>query len=587
MQRPVTESQNPLTLSIDAADPVGMVRLLRQSDAQMFAGWDVFGGVLDEEILEAFARVAWRLSRLLTDPDNLVLLSGAGTSGRFAHLLCMEFNRVQRENRLPEIFKPLIAGGEFALIQAQEAAEDSVAAAIRDLNEAIPADLKRGMYIGITAGISAPYVAAQLEVIGGNEKFDSSLLGFNPASLARATLVDGWDKSVKDVLDRALESDRFTLLNPVYGPEPITGSTRMKGGSMTKIALEVVYAVALDIARAEALGDGAKWSVSEDDLLPLRALIVGYLRRFQDATTAAYSNVPALAEIVRLAGMALRSGGRIIYLGRGIAGYLAMIDASECPPTYGADPFDVRGYMLEGWEYLGYNTAAMRARGRQYEISHEFFEREVLPDLSKGDLVIGVANGVLGENTRRLLTEAIAARATTALVLVTTDASKGQNLPEGLRQRCIVEVPEAACIAGTNNLLELSLKLCLNAITTGAHVMAGKVYNNIMIDLKISNSKLHDRAVRLISQLTGVPREKAHAALHEAIFRVKGSAAELEHTTITTYIQRAISRQKVVPLAILLATGKWSLEKAEARLSEEPRVRRLIEEAIAKTATVS
>jgi N-acetylmuramic acid 6-phosphate (MurNAc-6-P) etherase len=582
MARPITESQNPLTFNLDMVDPLGFARLLRQSDAQLFSGYEAWPSVMDEEMLEALAKTAWRISRLITDPDNVIFLTGAGTSGRFAHLLCLEFNRVLRENRLPEVFVPLMAGGEAALIQAQEAAEDSTSAAVREMNDLIPADVKRGLYIGITAGVSAPYVAAQLDAIGGNEKFHSVLLGFNPAVQARNAPIEGWDKSVKDVIDRALESDRFIMLNPVYGPEPVTGSTRMKGGSMTKIALETAFAVALDIVKNEAGDEAQRWPLDDDNLLPLRAMLLRDLRRVRNTVESAYTNLPALAELIRLAGTALRSGGRIIYIGRGISAYLGIIDASECPPTFGAGYNDVRGYILEGWEYLGYSTASMRARGKAYEISHEYFEQQVLPEISKGDIVIGIATGMLGENTRRLLAEANQMKATTALLLLTPDLGNATNLPETLRHHCVIEIPEMGFIPGMNHEAELALKLCLNAITTGAHIMAGKVYTNVMIDLRISNSKLYDRATRLVAQLVGVSEDEARRALYRAVFRKVPTDQDMATVTPSMFVQRAAPRTKIVPLAILLAAGSLSLEEAEDRLASEPRVRRIIGEVVEK-----
>ncbi len=581
MNAPITETRNCLTENLDIADPVGIVRLLRQSDSQMFAGFDTWPGLLDEETLEAMALVSWRLSRLLKEEDSLVLLSGAGTSGRFAHLLSTEFNRILRAERLPEVFKPLMAGGETALIQAQEAAEDSVALAAKDW-EAVTAE-KSGtkMFIGITAGLSAPYVAAQTELCLQDESAYAVVLAFNPASLARPTPIEEWDKTVKNVLDASLESDRFTLLNPVVGPEGVTGSTRMKGGSMTKIVLETVFLVAVEIVQEEAKSPSERaFEVSEDNLIALRGRIVDQIARFREAVEAAYGNVPALSELVRLAGTALRSDGRIHYLGRGVAGMLGIIDASECPPTFGADLYDVRGYLREGWEFLGYGTAAMRAKGKAYDITHNYFEQNILPEISKGDLVIGVAVGMVGDNTARLLEEAAVYKAKTALLLVTTEPPRASDLPDTLTHLCILQVPRAGCLPTMSNEAELTLKLGLNATTTGAHIMAGKVFGNVMIDLRISNSKLYDRSRRLVARLAGVSEDDARRALHHAVFKQQPTDQDLAETTVGTIIQRAAGRSKIIPMAILLATRRFTFEEAEERLLQEPRVRRIIQDVL-------
>jgi N-acetylmuramic acid 6-phosphate (MurNAc-6-P) etherase len=575
----ITETPNPLTRNIDIADSVGMARLFRQSDAQIFSGYDVWPGMMDEEIIEKIALLSWRMSRCLLDPSSVVLMSGAGTSGRLANLLCTTFNRYMREQNMPEVFSPVIAGGAEALIQAQESAEDNPQVALRDLKESI-GDAKSGLYIGITCGLSAPYVASQLDFLGGNKDFQTCVVGFNPASLARDMPVENWDKTVKNVIDKALESDRFVLLNPVHGPESITGSTRMKGGSLTKVLLDIAFVVALKVLENDRKPEKERAEIGEEKLLPLRAEILDLIRRYQAAIQAAYLNVDALGDLIRLAGTSLRSGGRIHYIGRGTAGVLAVIDASECPPTFGADLYDVRGYLLEGWEPFGFSNAAMKSKGRSHEIDHEYFEKQVLPDVTKGDLVVGVAVGIIGENTRRLLSMAAKAKASTALIYVAAEGQR-QAVPDGLDAACVVEVERLGFAPGMNSEAESALKVCLNALTTGGHILAGKVYGNVMIDLRISNNKLYHRSVGLISRLVNVSPEQARRALYHAVFKSEPTAEELENTPVTMYVSRAVTRAKVIPLAILLATRKFSYQEAEERLASEPRVRRIIEEVVA------
>lgn len=581
MTRPITESQNPLTLNIDAVNPEGMVRIFRQSDAQIFSGYECHPALTDQEIIEKLAAAAIWMAELFSPSEtNGIFLSGAGTSGRFAHLLSLEYNRVLKENGYLPIFRPLIAGGDAALIRAQESAEDSAEMAANDLKLALPDGLKNGLYIGITAGVSAPYVAAQLDHLSEKENFNSILLGFNPLETARDRPVEGWEKTVKQVIDGLMESDRFMLLNPIYGPEPVTGSTRMKGGSVTRIVMDIVFAVALEIARSDKLKEKETLLPDREDHRPLYPRIRQHIASFAASVHAAYSNIPDLSALVRSAGVALRSGGRIIYLGRGISGYLGIIDASECPPTFGAGYFDVRGYLRDGWEFLGANSAAMKARGREHAVDHDFFETEILPELAKGDLVIAIAASAFGDNTRRLIAEANKKRANTAALLVRNDSARDASMPENVRYACTIDVPKPGFIPGANNELELALKLALNAITTGAHIMAGKVYTNVMIDLRISNSKLYDRAIGLVQKLAGVTQEEARAALHHAIFEEPQTTEQIEASAVVECIARASDRGRIVPMAILLATGKFNYEDAKEQLHSEPRVRQIIESAL-------
>lgn len=111
------------------------------------------------------------------------------------------------------------------------------------------------MYIGITCGLSAPFIGAQIDWIldqEQQEKFVSVLMGFNPISVARNVPVENWNKTVYQVVQRLHQASttgtknsrdskknlgNHFILNPVYGPEPISGSTRMKGGTITKVSL--------------------------------------------------------------------------------------------------------------------------------------------------------------------------------------------------------------------------------------------------------------------------------------------------------------------------------------------------------------
>ncbi len=578
MKQAITEASNPLTRNLDIADQTAIIRMLRQSDAQLFSGYEHHPSVMDEEMIESIARAAFRLSRILVDTDSYVYMSGAGTSGRLAALLSIQFNEVLRSRKMREVFKPLVAGGEAALIMAQESAEDSIQKSVDDLKAALPEEYTQAMYIGITCGLSAPYVAGQLDTTLKDKKFQSVVVGFNPLETARNVKIEGWDRTVHEVLTQAEENDQYILLNPVYGPEPVTGSTRMKGGSMTKIVIESVFMAALwvlDNAEEQSTPLG------EENLLPLRDVILSKLHGYNRAMLSAYQNIPALSEIVRMAGTALRSGGRIHYLGRGSAGFLGIVDASECPPTFGADIYDVRGYIREGWEYIGYNSSQMKTKGKPYEIDHDDFEKKILPEIAKGDLVVGIAIGKVGESTAKLLKATHDAKANTALILVTSETNpKVSSDLSFLTETCVLRVERLGHAPAIVNEAELTLKLALNAITTGGHIIAGKVYGNVMIDLRISNNKLYYRAIGLIARLLNISDKEAQKALHFAIFEQPSSEEEIQNFSVAMCVQRAIKQPKIIPLSILLATGKFTYEQAKERLASEPRVRHIIEEAI-------
>lgn len=579
----ITESPNPLTHRIDEASPLEILRLLRQCDAQLFAGYLEFPGLLDEETLQTAARVAWRLSRILAEPDSgAVILSGAGTSGRLAIFCEREFNRQLRALRVPEVFTSLIAGGERAIITPVEAAEDDAATATADLERAVRAHedrterVKEGLYIGITAGLSAPYIAAQLGHLQTTDDWDAVLLGCNPAEQARATKPSEGPPSMREAIDRWGDSERFLLLNPVVGPEAIRGSTRMKGGSVTKLLLETIFHVALEAAGlvddTPALEPGADGS-----LLPFRWRLLAYFGRYRAAMDAAYHSIADLSALVRLAGSTLRGMGHIYYLGRGTAGMLGVLDASECPPTFGADPLDVRGFIREGWSaWLG-EGRDLDSLGKLYHIDQDDFEKEFLPQVGRGDLVIGVGVASLGDTTMQLLAESAARKARTAAILAIHTPTREDDLPEALDVRCVIEVPSLGFRTGTYNEAEFALKLALNAVTTGGHTLAGRVYHNRMIDLRLSNSKLYARAIRTIAELASVDEGTARTALHRAVFKTDKLSAAQERAEALEVLRAAGERRGIVPQALLIAGAGMDVSDAGRALAEDPIVRRVLE----------
>ena len=276
---PYTERSNCLTEDIDVAEPQGIVRLLRQVDAQMFSGFDGKEGLLDVSTLDALCALARKTSACIAQGGRVVL-SGSGTSGRLAHLLSRTFNRILQQHKMAPCFFYFTAGGDAALFRSTEAPEDNWMAARAALSGLLPAEGQPVVFVGITCGLSAPAVASQLDYCMQRENTTTALLGFSPPELARRNPIEGWDKSFYDVVQAMLKrasppdihhssnsNSSCILITPVVGPEAITGSTRMKGGSATKIALEVAFTSALSMLLT---GQG-----------PTRESIFGLLRQYE------------------------------------------------------------------------------------------------------------------------------------------------------------------------------------------------------------------------------------------------------------------------------------------------------------------
>lgn len=655
----ITETPNELTDGIDLASPIGIVRILRQVDAQMFIGWRDFPGIYDLDILRKMSLlVDWLTEVLEHEGPRKIIISGAGTSGRLAYFAARTYNGILRRAGLEPVFDYLMAGGDAALIAAQEGAEDSPQAGSRELARCLEG-MERAVYIGITCGVSAPYVAGQIDWIRHNTDFYGVMMGFNPPERARRAVVEGWDKTVGDIVDDILaHPDQLMLLNPVVGPEGITGSTRMKGGSMTKVLLDLLFSHGLETSgilphdgiddlpedfldegedeEGESwrggLADGEQEEAPWDDPdapdgLPY-ASVTDALRdgededaemfsrpaieRFEDQVRSVYSERGDLARLIEAGGNALRNGGHIYYLGTGSLGILALVDASECPPTFGDKFEDVRGFLEGGWDTILSPGAAPPCDLPHYRLSLVDYEKDILSKLKPVDLVVGVGLNGFTSSVERLMLKSLQSGAQTAAVLVRCpglapaervpptdpflDPQPMRNFSDEESERRIPlghgwlrSVPEwtTLCVSplstghffGPHRLAEaeLAAKLCFNALTTGAHILAGKVYRNRMIDLRISNNKLYYRTLGIIQALTGSDEATARLAMHRSVFGKDKLTDEEIKAPPSVCIPLATWKDKIVPRAILMASGRFTFETAMKELRQEPIVRRLID----------
>ncbi len=260
-----------------------------------------------------------------------------------------------------------------------------------------------------------------------------------------------------------------------------------------------------------ALEDGltteARNPASEDlDQLDPRAIVA--LMNAEDArvVAAVAAESAAIAAAIALTADRFGRGGRLIYLGAGTSGRLGVLDASECPPTFGTDPSLVVGLIAGG---PGALTRAIEGA----EDDREQGARDLAAlDPTPRDLVVGIASSgrtpyVLGAlelaKARGIATVGIAC-----------------NRPSPLGELADLEIaplvgPEI--LAGSTRLKAgTATKMILNMITTGAMVRVGKTLGNRMIDLRPTNEKLRIRARRMLRELAGVDDERAAALLAAA-----------------------------------------------------------------------
>jgi N-acetylmuramic acid 6-phosphate etherase len=217
----------------------------------------------------------------------------------------------------------------------------------------------------------------------------------------------------------------------------------------------------------------------------------------------------AIARAAVLFARAFEAGGRIVFLGAGTSGRLGILEAAECPPTFGTDPGRIRGVMAGG-------RAAVFQAVEGAEDRAPDGKREGLR-LRRGDLLVGISASSVTPFVRGALRAARARGARTVLVTCAP--------APGLRRLADVVIavrtgPEV--LTGSTRLKAGSAtKAVLNAITTAAMVRIGKAYENLMVDLRPTSAKLEDRMRRIVSAAARVPPAAAARLLAAAGGQVK------------------------------------------------------------------
>jgi N-acetylmuramic acid 6-phosphate etherase len=219
-----------------------------------------------------------------------------------------------------------------------------------------------------------------------------------------------------------------------------------------------------------------------------------------------------LARAIESIETSFRSGGRLIYLGAGTSGRLGVLDAAECPPTFGTDPAMVLGVIAGGPPALVRSAEGAeddRAAGRS-----AMDERQV----SARDTVVGIAASGTTPYVGAGLARAKELGATT--ILVTSSAA-----PDAVARTCdlIIPIPVGPEVVTGSTRMKAgtATKLVLNTLSTGAMIRLGKVYGNLMVDLQAWSGKLIDRGERIVMETTGVDRAAARQAIEAAGGSVK------------------------------------------------------------------
>ena len=511
----ITELPNEMSHDIDIASPTEILRILRACDSQIFSGWRQYPNIYD--FIPILNVIVHHLKDILSDTKHhKVILSGCGTSGRLGWVIARAFNDYLSSIHLTPCFDYCVSGYDPALLTSQELFEDDP-----------------------VIGVQSPKL----------DTFSDSMSG---------------------------QIHRQIVLNPIFGPEPITGSTRMKSGSGTKILLDVMFLIGC----YQMVGmNGNSEALSHREC---SQMICDLLREFEGVYRSSYSyrHLAEWAKICQFAGNTLNSkGGRVLYVGGADAlSIMSFIDASEMKPTFGTPLSRYRSYFDGGWSLL---------RNKQGDLSHidDRFKVELtdldMDSLTEDDLLIFIGNGAVdghrfsGDLPCRSVHIAVGIddqkQEEETSKRMAFDAEIVMNIKCETGIRAKFEKQCAGLLAVFDDFRRMfAMKLLLNGISTAGHVLSGNVLQNRMINVRVSNDKLFYRAIGMVQEFGSVDAEVARRCLLQSIYGEDGFQ-KMESVPVSKHITAARDVDKIVPVAIILAAqvaGGASSKNTTAQIRE-------------------
>ncbi len=224
------------------------------------------------------------------------------------------------------------------------------------------------------------------------------------------------------------------------------------------------------------------------------------------ALEAARAAAPAVTAFIQAAEPGFLAGGRLVYLGAGTSGRLGVLDASEAPPTFCLEEGRIIGIIAGG-------DSALRksSEGREDEADGAHAALAAL-NLTGRDAVLAIAAG----GTTPYATGALAFAKSVAPVVTGLLSCSPVEAPPGCDHLIVAPTGPEVLTGSTRMKAGTATKLILNTISTTLMVRSGRVYENLMVDLRASNAKLRDRAARVISTLTGLSRDRSFTLLEQA-----------------------------------------------------------------------
>ena len=245
------------------------------------------------------------------------------------------------------------------------------------------------------------------------------------------------------------------------------------------------------------------------DLLPTIEIVHKMNEEDKIVAKAVEYEAENIARAIDVISKQFLSGGHLIYFGAGTSGRLGILDASECPPTFSVEPDMVQGVIAGGYDAMRF---AVEGAEDNYDAGYE--DAHILTD--KDVAVVISASG----NPKYLLGVLAYADEIGCKTIGITCNSEGKIVDEVGTLICVEVGPEV--IAGSSRLKAgTAQKMVLNMLSTGSMIKIGKTYENFMIDLKATNEKLKDRAIRIVAEIARVNVSTAFETLQKCDWKIK------------------------------------------------------------------
>lgn len=525
----ITEQSSALTGDIDIIGASNGAAMLQAVDEELFYNF-CGGGLLSATALKQIEELC---SRLKGQQLKTLMFVGAGTSGRLCRQAAVHLSG--RPQMSDIVIHGVMAGGTQALWKALPLSEDQSERGSQDMQRvASKIETTKAALIAVSCGFSARYAEGAMSAGRREGVSCAAYIGFNRVETSRINLFQDQENPPH-------------VLAPILGPEAVAGSVRMKGGSATLILL-------LALARSSTGHEHSRSGVlkqlqhHEQSVLSLRSLNTG------------------IGLLATAAAKSIRNGGRIIIFGDSIYGALGVFDAAECVPTFGAKQGEYSSYLADGWQPLRCPNGTDRDELLTDGLSASTFMRNHADTLCEDDTVMIITQeGYAGfdEACDTLRAAGISpwkiSVSSTSINISERDAVFGS--------RCIRD-EDARLVAA---------RCVLSRISTLAYAEAGKLYGNLMIDLRITNHKLFRRAAAIVTDLA----KTSYSAACDTIMRIAEIDCVAEQPSeeeLDLAVERLSGVRRVVPTALfLLLNPEATRIQAEIALDSEPVLRRAIE----------